>query len=300
MKSQKNLSGLLNLNKPSGITSRGAVNRVARLVRKIKVGHAGTLDPLASGVLVVALGSATRLIESVQEMPKTYQVTIRLDATSDTLDVDGHVVEFIGPRIPEPGEIQAALSRQLGTIEQLPPAYSALKVGGVRAYELAREGQVVALAPRKVVIHRMVVLSYVWPRVELEIECGGGTYVRSIARDLGDALGCGGVVEVLTRSRIGPFSLETAIEPAELTADSLETHLHPALVAVPSLPRVWLTVEQLADVTQGRPVRLDPPLVEREPGSGLAFLDPEGSLVAVGELAPGRDQGLPRKVLRGS
>jgi tRNA pseudouridine55 synthase len=297
MKSQKNLSGLLNLNKPSGITSRGAVNQVVRLARKVKVGHAGTLDPLASGVLVVALGSTTRLIRSVQEMPKTYRVTIRLDATSDTLDVDGHVVEVMEPRIPELDEIRMALSRQIGTIDQLPPAYSALKIGGIRAYELAREGQAVTLAPRKVTIYRIDVVSYQWPRVELEVECGGGTYVRSIARDLGDALGCGGVVEVLTRTRIGPFLLETAIEPAKLTTDSLETYLLPALDAVPGLPRIWLTIEQVADVMQGRAVHLDPALNEREPGSGLALLDPSGSLVAIGELSPDRDQGLPRKVL---
>ena len=145
------LSGLLNLDKPIGVTSRDVVDRVSRPLRKVKVGHAGTLDPLASGVLVLCVGSATRLIEYVQQMPKTYVATIRLGATSDTLDADGQVVEMIAPPIPSEQEVRSALLTQVGTIQQLPPQFSALKVGGKRAYDLARAGETVDSSANSVI-----------------------------------------------------------------------------------------------------------------------------------------------------
>jgi tRNA pseudouridine55 synthase len=297
MRMLKNVAGLLNLNKPSGITSRSAVNQITRVLPKVKIGHAGTLDPLASGILVVCLGPATRLIESVQAMPKTYRVTVRLDATSDTLDADGRVVPVSDPVIPGIETIQEALTRQTGMIEQMPPAFSALKIQGVRAYELARSGQAVVLAPRRVMIHQIILVSYRWPRLDLEIVCGGGTYIRSIARDLGAVLGCGGLLEVLTRTRIGPFSLESAIEPADVTADSLIHQIRPALEAVPDLPRVQLSPEQVAEIARGKVVRV-PPLPLQEPaGSSVALLDPSGNLVAIGELSATRDAIQPRKVM---
>lgn len=297
MRMLKNVAGLLNVNKPSGMTSRSAVNQITRVLPKVKVGHAGTLDPLASGILVVCLGPATRLIESVQAMPKTYRVTIRLGATSDTLDADGRIVAVADPVIPGVETIQEALTRQTGLIEQMPPAFSALKIQGVRAYELARSGQAVVLAPRRVMIHQISIISYSWPHLDLEIVCGGGTYIRSVARDLGDVLGCGGLVEVLTRTRIGPFSLESAIEPADVTADSLIHQIRPSLEAVPDLPKVRLSAEQVADVARGKVVQVPPkPLLETT-GSSVALLDPSGNLIAIGELSMTRDAVQPRKVL---
>src|SRR4051812_13248460 len=155
--------GVLNLNKPTGLTSRDVVNRVSRPLRRTKVGHAGTLDPLATGVLVICVGAATRLIEYVQRMPKTYRTTIRLGATSDTLDSDGRIVPFESPLVPGEAEIRVALAGQVGTIAQIPPQYSALKVEGKRAYDLARAGQAVELAPRLVSIRGIDVLGYEWP-----------------------------------------------------------------------------------------------------------------------------------------
>src|SRR4051812_45826081 len=151
------------------MTSRAMVDLVARPLRGTKVGHAGTLDPLASGVLVLCVGKATRLIEYVQRMPKTYRTTVRLGATSDTLDADGAVVVAEAPRPPEADEVREAVAGQVGTILQRPPAYSALKLGGKRAYDLARAGQEVDLAPRPVEIGRIDILGYAWPRLELEI-----------------------------------------------------------------------------------------------------------------------------------
>ncbi len=148
-------SGILNLNKPTGMTSRAVVDLIARPLRRVKVGHAGTLDPLASGVLVVCVGAATRLIEYVQRQGKVYRTVVRLALRSDTLDADGQVVETPDAHQPSEADIRAVLATQVGTIQQVPPQYSALKVGGKRAYDLARRGQNVALDARPVVIERI-------------------------------------------------------------------------------------------------------------------------------------------------
>lgn len=297
MQTAKNVNGILNLSKPSGISSRKAVNQVASYFKKVKVGHAGTLDPLASGVLVVCVGASTRLIESVQDMTKTYRVVIRLDATSDTLDADGEVIGYPDPIIPSLGDIERALERQTGLIEQMPPAFSALKVNGVRAYTLARKGEAVALAPRTVRIDHITVLRYEWPRVELEVECGGGTYIRSIARDLGETIGCGGLVEVLVRSRIGPFTIESAIAAEELTADTILGQLRPSVEAVPHLGKIVLTPDQLLDVSLGKAIRVTPLAIPEGSHSNVALLDSNGLLVAIGELSSTHDSVQPRKVM---
>src|SRR4051794_5854504 len=157
--------GLLNIDKPAGLTSRDVVNVVQRLVRPHKVGHAGTLDPLATGVLIVALGPATRLVEYVQRMAKTYQATFLLGRTSDTEDVEGTVMELDRAPIPNAHEIDAALPAFVGTIQQTPPAYSALKVAGRRAYQMARRGEAVELAARPVEIHGIEVIRYDYPEL---------------------------------------------------------------------------------------------------------------------------------------
>src|SRR4051812_24473518 len=161
--------GLLNLNKPIGVTSRDVVDRVSRPLRKVKVGHAGTLDPLASGVLVVCVGAATRLIEYVQRMPKAYRTAVRLGARSDTLDADGRIEVADDPPIPTEAEVRSALATQVGLIRQVPPQFSALKVEGRRAYDLARAGQAVELAARPVRVDRVELISYEWPRLEFTV-----------------------------------------------------------------------------------------------------------------------------------
>jgi tRNA pseudouridine55 synthase len=289
--------GFLNLNKPTGISSRAAVDLVVKLVgRKTRVGHAGTLDPLASGVLVVGLGAGTRLIERVQDQPKVYRTVIRLGATSDTLDADGRISEMSAPPVPTPEQVRGALATQVGTIAQVPPQYSALKVAGRRAYDLARQGESVELAPRDVVIDRVDLLSYAWPRLELEIACGGGTYIRSIARDVGEALGCGGYVEVLVRTRIGPFRIEEAIDPRDLDAASWPGLVRPLIEAVPDLPRVDLTPEQVTRIRRGQ--FLDVRRLSNAPPPGdVALIDPTGVLVAIAEHDPGAGLIRPRRVL---
>jgi tRNA pseudouridine55 synthase len=285
--------GLLNLNKPIGVTSRDVVDVVARPLRKVKVGHAGTLDPLASGVLVLCVGAATRLIEFVQRMSKTYRTRIRLGATSDTDDAEGTIVETLDCRVPSLTELRAALDSQIGTIDQVPPGFSAIKVAGERSYNLARAGRAVELKARPVTITRVDLISYEWPFVELEIDCGSGTYIRSIARDVGQILGTGGLIEVLTRTRIGHFTIEDALDPSTLDRDSILEQLRPPIEAVSALPQVVLTEDQAVAIVQGRVIAAESPL----PPGEIAAIDPGGWLLAIVESV---DEGrllAPRRVL---
>jgi tRNA pseudouridine55 synthase len=205
------MDGWLVVDKPAGVTSRDAVNVVQRwFPRGMKLGHTGTLDPLATGVLVLCLGRATKLADRVQVMGKEYRTIIRLGATSTSDDADGEITESPQPTPPSEIAIREVLTGFVGTIEQLPPAVSALKVNGVRAHALVRAGKEVDVKPRPVRVDSIVLERYAWPEVELTIACGKGTYVRSIARDLGAKLGVGGLVQQLRRTRVGPFTTDNA------------------------------------------------------------------------------------------
>ncbi len=291
------LCGLLNLNKPGGMTSRRVVDRAGMSLRRTKLGHAGTLDPLATGVLVVCVGAATRLIEFVQRMPKTYRTVVRLGAESDTLDADGQVREVVDARQPSRAEVELAVSHQVGAIMQRPPDFSALKVKGERAYDLARSGRVVELAARLVHISRIDLIAYEWPLLELEVGCGSGTYIRSIARDVGAELGCGGLVAVLTRTRIGPFTLAGAIDPDSLSAATIAASLRPALEAVSDLPCLALTAEQVALVIQGRELAEGAGCSGAVSPGEIALIGPGGVLVAVAERDAPAGRIRPRRVL---
>lgn len=248
--------GILNIDKPSGVTSRDAVNRVQRLTgRKTKVGHAGTLDPLASGVLVVCIGPATRLIEYVQRMRKRYHGTFLLGRSSETEDIEGEVTVERDARVPTLAEIQDVLPGFIGRIEQRPPAYSALKVAGRRAYDLARAGKQIELEARTIEVHDLRVAAYEYPQLELQIECGSGTYVRSLGRDVAASLNTVAVMSALRRTAIGNFTLKEACALDELTAENFEQHLLPATAAVADLPAVTLTDDELRDISHGLPIK---------------------------------------------
>jgi tRNA pseudouridine55 synthase len=271
------MHGFLNLDKPVGITSRTAVDRVARLVKPAKAGHAGTLDPLASGVLVVAVGSATRLIEYVQQMPKRYRGTFLLGHSSASEDVEGDVTVHADAPRPTLAELQAAGAKFLGETLQRPPAFSALKVNGKRAYELARKGMTVELEPRPIAVTRLDVLAYSYPELVLDIECSGGTYVRSLGRDLAIALGTSAVMSALVRTAIGKFTIETAAHYDKLTPETLPQWLQPPSHALAHLPRLELTEAEIEEITNGRYIRRDTPPIPGE----LAALDAAGGLVAI-------------------
>ncbi len=290
------LNGVLNLAKPGGVTSRDVVDLISRPLRKVKVGHAGTLDPLASGVLVVCVGRSTRLIEYVQRMPKAYRTVVRLGARSDTLDADGRIELEPSPTIPTEAEVREALASQVGTIEQIPPQFSALKVEGKRAYDLARNGQAVDLAARPVRVDRVDLIAYAWPHLEFTVDCGSGTYIRSIARDVGEALGCGGLVEVLVRTRIGPFTLEEAIDPTGQAIDAILAHLRPTLDALGDLPRLTLSTGQVEAIKQGKSLWLNEVEEAGAIEGEVGLIGPDGGLVAVAEV-DSSGKILPRRVL---
>ena len=269
--------GLLNINKRQGLTSRDVVNRVQRLVRPAKVGHAGTLDPLASGVLVVGVGPATRLVKHVQRMRKVYDAEFLLGRTSDTEDVEGQVVPLENSPRPTRDQIAAVLPRFVGQIEQVPPVFSALKVKGRRAYDLARRGKAVKLAPRPVTIYEIRLLDFQYPKLRLEITCGSGTYIRSLGRDLAVALGSGAVMSRLDRTAIGDFTTDSACRMDELTADGLPKQLLPARLAVADLPSVTLDDQQIGRIRHGLTIENR----WNVQGDEISALDRAGELLAI-------------------
>ncbi len=245
--------GVFNVDKPRGVSSRKAVDVVKRLVKPAKTGHAGTLDPLATGVLVVCVGPATKLIPFVQDQSKTYVGTFRLGCTSPTDDLEGEVTEQVVERPPTLDDVRAAIPGFVGEIEQVPPAFSAVHVDGQRAYKIARKGRAVELEPKTVTVHRIDLRRFAYPELELEIDCGSGTYIRSIGRDLGQILGCGAVMTALQRTAVGDFRVENAVPPDELSLDLLAS----PLTCVADLPRQECPDDVLDRVAHGRPVRID-------------------------------------------
>ncbi len=198
------VNGWINLDKPVGVTSTQAVAHLKYLFNAKKVGHAGTLDPLASGVLPIAFGEATKTVPIVQDGTKAYQFTVRWGEETDTDDAEGQIVAR-SDRRPSVDEIEAALPAFVGVITQTPPTFSAIRIAGERAYDLARGGETFEIAPRQIVVHRLTLVHADRDEARFEAECGKGAYVRALARDLGRALGCHGHVVLLRRTRVGPF-----------------------------------------------------------------------------------------------
>jgi len=223
------MNGILNLNKPPGISSAAAVNRVKRLLpRGTKIGHAGTLDPFATGVLLLLIGKATKQCEALMNQPKQYEATLKFGTTTATDDPESPEIPYPNAQEPSLQQIQETLPRFTGQIQQRPPIFSAMKVAGRRAYELARSGEATPiLAPRPVMVYAIELLDYTWPLLRLRIDCGRGTYIRSIARDLGEALHAGAHLTQLARTRVGTFTLEQSLDLSQLTPDQFARHLHP-------------------------------------------------------------------------
>jgi tRNA pseudouridine55 synthase len=285
--------GFFAIDKPAGPTSHDIVASVRRRVgRGVKIGHAGTLDPFARGVLVVCAGPATRLADYVQAQPKRYRAVIRLGATSTTDDPDGEVTPTpagLGPPSgadqhglaaplgsPRPGEaeVRRAVAGFVGEIEQVPCSHSAVHVDGQRAYTLARAGKEVALPSRRVVIHAIDVLRWDWPILELDVRCGSGTYIRALARDIGSALQVGGYCQVLTRTAAGVFELTRAVAPDAL--EPARDLLSPTL-ALGDMPRLVIDASQRARLRNGNLIDLPEPAV----GDEVALLDGDGHLLAI-------------------
>jgi tRNA pseudouridine55 synthase len=224
------MEGVINLNKPTGPTSAAVVGKVKRLLpRGTKIGHAGTLDPFATGVLVLLVGRATKLCEALMDQPKQYEATIKLGASTATDDLESTEIPWPNGVIKEVPrrQIESILPGFVGNILQRPPQFSAIKVGGRRAYDLARRGGEFALAPRQVRVDSIELVEYSWPLVRLRIDCGRGTYIRSLARDIGVRLDVGGFLTQLSRTRVGVFTIANSIELSTLLAEGIAAHLKP-------------------------------------------------------------------------
>jgi tRNA pseudouridine55 synthase len=292
------IHGWLCLDKPEGITSTEAVNRVRRITQARKVGHGGTLDPLATGVLPIALGEATKTVAYVMEGRKHYRFTVRLGEARATDDAEGEVVARSELR-PVTAEIQAALPGFIGRIEQVPPRFAAVKVEGERAYDLARRGAAVDLAPRVVEIERFELVERPDPdHVTFQVVCGRGTYVRALVRDLGEHLGCFGHVVALRRLRVGLFGVADALSLAALEQlvadDALPQALLPVGSALGDMPALSLTQPQVDRLRAGQTIRVAPGLLVGEAKSDATVRAmAAGRIVALarlhgGELSPVR------------
>ncbi len=292
--------GFLNTNKPPGPTSFGAVAAVRRHVgRKVKVGHAGTLDPFAQGVLVICVGPATRLTPYVHDAAKRYQAGVTLGVTSTTDDVEGELMQTPDATAPDLETVHQAAARFVGQIQQVPPAFSAVHVDGKRAYKLARKGAAPEIPPRPVTIHGIDVVRYDYPELTLDVRCGSGTYIRSLARDIGLALGTGGYCTSLIRTAVGPFLLDDAVDLADV--DPARDIVSP-LIALGDMPRVVLTDVQIARIVRGQGVGCkylaDPLPANATPGGDeeFALVNPTGDLLALGRLSTDAQAIKPAKV----
>ena len=289
-------SGFLVVDKPTGWTSHDVVDAARGWLGTRRVGHLGTLDPLATGVLPLAVRDATKLVSFVADDRKAYTGIFRLGVETDTLDADGRELRRYGGELPDADALRAALAKLEGTVEQVPPMFSAVKRGGVPLHRLARQGREVERAPRPVRIDRLELLAWAAPDAEVRVECSAGTYVRSIAADLGAALGCGAHLLRLRRTRSGPFDETQAlgVEPLEEAARRGEAAAH----LLPAAPWLALPVGRLGPEALRR-VEHGGDLAERElipapggpalrPGARVAALDLAGEVVAVLELRADR------------
>ncbi len=290
-------AGVLNVNKPEGAPSFTVVKRLRDLTGARRVGHAGTLDPLATGVLPILFESATRLTDYAPRLPKAYEADVHLGATTDTDDAEGERHPVGDPAGVTETDLRSALAGFVGRIWQEPPALSAVKIGGERSYKRARQGDLERPAARQVEVYEAELLSFEpGPQAvaRIRVVCGSGTYLRSLARDVGAALQVGGYLGKLVRTAYGPLAIAGAARLDDLvSAESVDERLLPAEVILPDMQAVRLTVVQEALVRQGRPVRVLP-----EPAPGpLRAHGPTGRLVALGHTDPLKRTFVPEKVL---
>jgi tRNA pseudouridine55 synthase len=293
------ISGVLVVDKPVGMTSHDVVQIVRTGTGLRRAGHTGTLDPRASGVLVILVGPAVRLSEFVSASDKRYQAIIRLGSTTDTFDADGKLSESGQPVNVTEEQFEKALAAFVGEIEQIPPPYSAVKVQGRKAYELARNGEKVELAPRKITVHHLEVLEWAPPEAVIDVHCSSGTYVRSLANDLGAALGCGAYLVGLRRTKSGRFSLREAAPLRKLQeafqAGDWYQYLIPAAEALTEWPAIELGPDDVENVRHGHRVKAAD---DAQPGM-VRGISTQGELVALMELVTGETgdpEWQPRKV----
>jgi tRNA pseudouridine55 synthase len=283
MATSESLDGVLPIDKPRGPTSHDVVTAARRALGVRRIGHTGTLDPFASGLLLLCVGTATRIAEYLTGLDKRYRATVRLGVRTDTDDDTGSIMESTPADKVEHARIARVLRSFQGEIMQVPPRYSAKKVGGERAYRLAREGRAVELDAFPVTIHDLQLTRFEPPELELEIHCSSGTYIRALARDIGDALGVGGHLTTLRRTAIGTCDVATAVPLGDLIADPsrARSRMMPTLTALEGMSRVELDETGVGHIRHGRAAPCDPAI------EGLVALAADGRLVALASAEGG-------------
>lgn len=292
---QNAISGVLVVDKPVGLTSHDVVQIIRKGTNIRRAGHTGTLDPRASGVLVILVGPAVRLSEYVSASDKRYQAVLRLGASTDTYDSEGRVTSSAPVDDITEEQFEQTLEKFVGEIEQVPPPYSAVKVKGRKAYEMAREGEEVDLAPRKIKVYNLELLEWATPEAVIDVYCSSGTYVRSLAHDVGETLGCGAHLVGLRRTKSGRFTLRDAVPLRKLT-DAFEEgtwyqYLIPAAEALSDWPAVELSEAQLDSIRHGHRIP-----AETEDAPQARGVSEMGELVALLEFDPATHEWQPKKV----
>ena len=284
------MDGVLNLNKPTGVTSHDVVESVRRILKEKRIGHTGTLDPLATGVLVLCVGKATRIAQYLEAGEKEYRAIMRLGVTTDTLDAEGRVLKTSSYTPPDRQKIIGVIQNFIGMIMQQPPVYSAVKVGGVPSYRLAREGRAKPLEPRPVTIYRIDLTAYEDPFVTIAVKCSKGVYIRSLCAEIGDALGMGAHLAGLERTRSGGFSIEKSITLESLadlaaTGNTVRavTSLDDALAGFQSVP---ISEAETVRVLHGNQISC-PGSLANSSGDLVRLHSPAGTLLALARVAAG-------------
>jgi tRNA pseudouridine55 synthase len=282
------INGWLNIDKPQGMTSTQVIGRVRRILNAQKLGHAGTLDPLATGILPIALGEATKTIQFAQDHDKIYRFTIQWGAATNTDDMEGEIIAT-SPNRPSEAEILALIPQFIGDVQQVPPKFSAIKVNGERAYALSRAGEDVILESRIVSIYDLVLINTTADTAELEMNCGKGTYVRSLARDMGEILGCFGHISSLRRLSVGKFSENNAISLDELElivqSSDPDRYLMPVETVLDDIPAFALTDPEISRIKNGQSIRL----LSRSDADRLSMAgidEMTGVILAIGDNKP--------------
>lgn len=297
------MDGVLNIHKTSGPTSHDVVNEVRRLFGQKRVGHAGTLDPMATGVLVVALGRATRIVEYIMGRPKEYRARLLLGKSTDTQDSTGEVVAESDASGITREALESAITRFIGEIDQVPPTISAIKYQGKPLYKHAREGRIIEREARKVTIYSISVLDFTPGNIaeaELLVKCGSGTYIRTLCSDIGEVLGCGGHMSVLERTAVGSFKIQDAVSTADLAQAKSDGRLESYVIdmsdTLQDMPAVYVEESNVERLLNG--LAIESGACESD-GSIVRMLSPEGELLAMGvvDSSGGRRVVKPRKVL---
>lgn len=248
--------GFLNIYKPKGITSFDVIFKLRKILQIKKIGHTGTLDPMAEGVLIVALSEATKIIEFMMMHEKAYSAEIILGSESTTYDAEGEL-KIVGSQKPDFEQVQDVLNTFKGEVDQVPPIYSALKINGKKAYELAREGKKIEMKSRKVTINDIVLIDYNYPTLNIDVECSSGTYIRSLAHDIGQKLGTGAYLSKLLRTKVGHFLIEDSVSLEDLEIDGLDKYLIPIEALSLNFPSVEISRNELNKLNLGQFIERD-------------------------------------------